>query len=128
MSNRKSSIGTAAKSYKHADARVEKLTTEIDANAHLLANRGVLVRKKIGANRFWYLRFLLPPDETGHRRHRCLYVGRECDKELVARVRALLEKCRAPRQRLQELDACGKLAKLLARAVQTSLSAMSGQG
>ena len=112
---------------KRANARREALSREIEAHAPLLIDQGVLVLKRIGARRFWYLRFMLPADETGHRRHCCLYVGRESDEELVARVRTLLEHCRAPQQGLQELSAYVKIAEMLQGAIQASMHAMFRQ-
>jgi hypothetical protein len=106
--------------YKRADDRWASLSAQIEEYAPLLVCQGDLVLKRIGPNRYWYLRFLLPPDEGGHRRHRSVYVGRESDADLVARVRALLDDCRRSRQWLKELDACLKLAAMLNRVMWRS--------
>ena len=120
MSSAKPPSRVGARRYKRVDDRWESLSAQIKEYAPLLVGQGDLVLKKIGVNRFWYLRFLLPPDEKGHRRHRSVYVGREADIELVARVRALLDDCRAPRRWVKELDVCVKLAAVLNRVVESS--------
>jgi hypothetical protein len=104
--------------YKRGEDRWPALAAEIESHSLLLVGQGNLALKKIGTNRFWYLRFSLPPDETGHRRYRSVYVGRESDAELVSRVREALDQCRAPRKWIEELDACVRLAAILCRAVQ----------
>jgi hypothetical protein len=120
MSSTRSPQGAKTLRYKRADERWASLAAKIAAHAPLLFGQGDLVLKRIGANRYWYLRFLLPPDEMGHRRHRSVYVGRASDEDLVARVRALLDDCRRSRQWIKELDACVRLAAILKRVVQCS--------
>jgi hypothetical protein len=120
MSSTESPEREGKRRYKRAEDRWPALAAEIEGQSHLLIGQGNLVLKKIGTNRFWYLRFLLPPDETGHRRFRSLYVGRESDAELVSRVREALDQCRAPRKWIEELNTCVRLAAMLSLAVQSS--------
>jgi hypothetical protein len=120
MSSTESPVRERNRRYKRGEDRWVSLAAEIEAHSHLLIGQGNLALKKIGTNRFWYLRFLLPPDETGHRRYRSAYVGRESDAELVARVREALDQCRASRKWIEEINTCVRLAAILSRAVQSS--------
>ena len=108
-------------------ASLEALSREIEAHAPLLIGQGILVLKVIVARHFWYLRFMLPADETSRRHHRCLYDGRESDEELVVCIRTLLEHCRAPQQGLQQLTAFVEIAEMLQGSIQASMHAMVRQ-
>ena len=107
-----------AKRRLRADQRWESLAATIDTHSALLADQGDLVLKKIGKKRYWYLRFLLPADDRGHRRHCSLYIGRESDAELLTRVRSQLEHCRALRRAVEELHAYANAAAMVTRAVE----------
>jgi hypothetical protein len=106
--------------------RWDALAAAIEANAILLATQGDLILKKNSSGSYWYLRFLMPPGPDGHRRHRALYVGRQDDQELVARVRALLERIRGPRRVRQELTGYVRIAAEIERSVQRSLRSLAG--
>jgi hypothetical protein len=106
--------------YKHPEQRWEALRARIEAHASLLVDQGDPVLKTIGAKRYWYLRFLLPADGRGHRRHRSLYVGREHDQELVARVRALLESYREPSRLIREIAGYLRVVRILGQGVQAA--------
>jgi hypothetical protein len=106
--------------YKRASNRWAALHARIEAHASLLVDQGDLVLKAKGANRYWHLRFLLPADEQGHRRHRSLYVGRERDQELVARVQALVESYREPRRQIQEIARYVSVIRTLNRGVRAT--------
>jgi hypothetical protein len=100
----------APRAARTLDQRWAALRAKIAAHAPLLATQGVLVRKPLGAGRFWYLRFLLPADATGRRRQTSLYIGKESDAELVAGTRQLLEAYRQPRRWVEEVAACAAFA------------------
>ena len=118
MSEVPSPSRATAKRRRRADERWESLAAAIETHSALLADQGDLVLKKIGKKRYWYLRFLLPADDKGHRRHCSAYVGRESDEELLMRVRTQLERCRALRRAVEELTGYANAAAMLTRAVQ----------
>jgi hypothetical protein len=107
-----------AKRRRRADQRWESLAATIDTHSSLLADQGDLVLKKIGKKRYWYLRFLMPADHSGHRRHCSLYIGRESDAELLTHVRSQLERCRSLRRTVEELNGYANAAAMLTRAVE----------
>lgn len=108
------------KRYKRADDRWASLSARIREYSPLLVNQGDLVLKQIGARRYWYLRFLLPADERGHRRHKCLYVGREGDLELVGRVQSALDECRTSRHHIEEIAGYGRIMRSMNRALRAA--------
>ena len=107
-----------ARKYRRTHNRWEPLSARIAAHASLLMEQGDLVLKKIGTHRYWYLRFLLPANPQGQRRHCSLYVGREADRELVARVLMLLEQIREPKHQLNEIARYVQFMTKLCRALQ----------
>jgi hypothetical protein len=111
---------SARRRYKCPEERWEALRARIQAHASLLATQGELVLKIIDGNPYWYLRFLLPEDDQGHRRQRSVYVGRKCDNAIVARVRGLLKGYREPGRQIQELTRYVRLLKSLGRASQAA--------
>jgi hypothetical protein len=113
-------VRPAAQTVQTLDQRWPALRARIAAHAPLLARQGVLVRKRLGTGYFWYLRFLLPADATGHRRQTSLYIGKESDEELVARVRQLLEDYRQPRRWVEEVAACAAFAASLKALLRRS--------
>jgi hypothetical protein len=90
-------------------------------------NQGDLVLKRIGTKRYYDLRFLLPEDQRGQRRHCSLYVGRESDQELVARIRDLLEHIREPRQQIEEIARYVQIAKMMRYALQSAARELPGK-
>lgn len=105
--------------YKRPNDRWDSLRARIQEHALLLVNQGDLVLKQIDAKHYWYLRFHLPADGRGHRRYRSLYVGRECDQELVVgRVRGLLEGFRQPRRQIEEIAGYVRVVTAMTRALR----------
>jgi hypothetical protein len=95
----------------------------INTLAPILMNQGDLVLKRIGTKRYYDLRFLLPEDQRGQRRHCSLYVGREgreSDQGLVARIRDLLEHIREPRRQIEEIARYVQITKIMRYALQSA--------
>jgi hypothetical protein len=110
----------AKKQNNRPSDRWQALLVKIEAHAALLVDQGNLVLKAIDGKHYWYLRFLLPADERGHRRHCSLYVGRECDLEIVPRVRALLDGYREPRRQIREVAGYVRVIKRLTRSTRAT--------
>jgi len=92
------------------ERRWSVLREKLAAHASLLAEQGVLTLKTMKGRRYWYLRYMLPADEAGRRRHGSVYVGREADREIVGQVRQLLQRYRDRRLWIKEVASYARFA------------------
>jgi hypothetical protein len=109
---------TIRSSSDKVDARWAKLRAKIECHAPFLRKQGDVVLKKIKTGHYWYLRFLLPPGETGRRRHKSIYICSDTDKELLTRTRQLLGYYRAQRKLVKEVHAAAHFARALTRLLR----------
>jgi hypothetical protein len=116
----------AVRHYKQPEQRWEALRARIEVHASLLVDQGDLVLKANGANRYWYLRFLMPANERGHRRHCSVYVCGEGDQMLVARVRALLEGYREPKRQIQEIAGYVRMVRTMSNGMRAAVRHVLG--
>ena len=126
MSQTQRSYPAASRRAEAIERRWEAFKVKIAVHSSLLATQGTLVLKRIGLRQFWYLRFLLPADANGRRRHRSVYLGPATDHEFLSRTRQLLEEYRQPRLWVAGVSAYAALAASV-RSILRRVHIASGQ-